>query len=317
MKYDRIMWGVILLFIGAVILLDNFNVIDFYWWHIWKFWPVALITIGLSMLLNKNGSQLGSQISLGVLVVALVVFFVKGQDNPSRSKWVKGWDKEDFEKEFDIDDRKATFQKFQENYADGDSAKLTTLNLNGGGSSYKLDESTDDLFVAEVKRTFASYGLTRMSTDSTTELSFKMSEAKKNKWNLNGGGNSVKLMLSDKPVWKLNLDMGASEADFDLQNFKVREVNFNGGAAELDIKVGNLLPITDINVKSGIADVNIEVPETSGCQIKTKTGLSSKDFPGFNKVKDNLYESSNFKTATQKVFVNLDGGLSSFEVKRY
>ncbi|RZM23261.1 MAG: hypothetical protein EOO88_26715, partial [Pedobacter sp.] len=111
-------------------------------------------------------------------------------------------------------------------------------------------------------------------------------------------------------------NMGAGEVDFDLSDFKVREFNFDGGAAALNIKFGDLLPITDVNIKTGVADVKINVPAASGCRIKTKTGLSSKDFTGFIKLEEGLYESPNYKTAVKKIFVNLDGGLSNFEVKR-
>jgi hypothetical protein len=85
----------------------------------------------------------------------------------------------------------------------------------------------------------------------------------------------------------------------------------------MDIKIGNLLPITDVIVKSGVAEVKIKIPEGSGCIIKTKTGLSAKDFSGFDKISDGVYQTSNYKTSTHKIFINLDGGLSNFEVKRY
>ncbi|MNQ91846.1 hypothetical protein D3C85_1072450 [compost metagenome] len=113
------------------------------------------------------------------------------------------------------------------------------------------------------------------------------------------------------------MSMGAGEVDFDFSEYKVRTFNFDGGAAALDIKVGDLLPITDVNVKTGVADVKINVPNASGCRIKTKTGLSAKDFNGFTKLKDGVYETPNYSTSTKKIFINLDGGLSNFEVKRY
>ena len=65
MKFERIIYGVLLLFVGAVLLLDNFNVIEFYWRNVWSFWPVFLIIAGVKLLLNRNESQLGSKVSLG------------------------------------------------------------------------------------------------------------------------------------------------------------------------------------------------------------------------------------------------------------
>jgi hypothetical protein len=113
------------------------------------------------------------------------------------------------------------------------------------------------------------------------------------------------------------MNMGAGEAKFDLSDYRVRSFKFDGGAAALDIKMGALLPIADVVIKTGIADVKIQVPEASGCRIKSKTGLSAKDFSGFTKLDDGSYETSNYKTSVQKIFITLDGGLSNFEVKRY
>lgn len=114
-----------------------------------------------------------------------------------------------------------------------------------------------------------------------------------------------------------HVNMGAGEVDFDLSSYKVREFSFDGGAAALDVKLGNTLPITDVKVKTGIADVKINIPMASGCRIKAKTGLSSRAFTGFTKKADGTFETSNYSASTNKIFINLDGGLSSFEVKRY
>lgn len=151
--------------------------------------------------------------------------------------------------------------------------------------------------------------------DSVRTLSFKMNG--KGSWNVGDGGNNVDLMLNTAPVWEIHVNMGAGEVDFDLSAFKVREFSFDGGAAALDVKLGSALPVTDVKVKTGIADVKINIPEGSGCRIRAKTGLSSKEFTGFVKKADGLFETANYGTSTHKIFINLDGGLSSFEVKRY
>lgn len=111
--------------------------------------------------------------------------------------------------------------------------------------------------------------------------------------------------------------MGAGELDFDLTRHKIRTLNFDGGAADLKIKIGDLIPITDVNVKTGVANVEIKVPQASGCRIKTHTGLASKDFKGFVKKDDGYYETPNYSTSKNKVFIKLDGGLSNFEVDTY
>ena len=99
MKLDRILWGIILLFVGLVLLLENFDVIEFYWRNIWGFWPVFLIIAGVNILFNRNKSQIGNIISIGVLVVTLSFLFYRGQQPPEGHNWMGN----NFGNELDID----------------------------------------------------------------------------------------------------------------------------------------------------------------------------------------------------------------------
>jgi hypothetical protein len=45
--------------------------------------------------------------------------------------------------------------------------------------------------------------------------------------------------------------------------------------------------------------------------------LSSKGFPGFAKVKDGTYRTDNYESATRRVNVGIDAGVSSIRVARY
>ncbi len=326
MKYERIIWGVILLFVGGVLLLENLNIIEFYWRNVWGFWPIFLIIGGINLLLNKNGSQTGSIVSLAVLIITLAFLFVKGQDKPQHKNWWFGWKDKNIETDLDWDDKnsedaESTNIQFSEAFNAADSSKKNILILSGGGTSFTLKDATDSLFEASVNKKKGNFSLTKTTTDTTNTLTFKMNDRRykgnKNNWTFNSGGNEVDVRLNTQPTWTLNLTMGAGELDFDLTKYKIRTLNFDGGAADLKIKIGDLLPIADVNVKTGVARVEIKVPSVSGCRIKTHTGLASTDFKGFVKKDDGYYETPNYSTSKNKVFINLDGGLSKFEVDTY
>ncbi|UKT64351.1 LiaF transmembrane domain-containing protein [Pedobacter mucosus] len=325
MKLDRLIWGILLLFIGGVLLLQNFGVIDFYWRNVWHFWPIFLIIAGVNILFNKNNSQTGSVISIGVLVIALSFLFYKGQQAPNYNSWWGNHSRNNIDLNIDDDDdnnndddNDTAFNQLNlvEPFVAIDNTKKTVLNISGGGISFNLNGETTDLINADVKKRHGNFSLTKMVSDSATVLTFKM-DGKKNKWNFGDGGNNVDFKLNKAANWDILMKLGAGEADFDFADFKVRSFRFDGGAAALDIKFGDLLPITDVVVKSGVADVKIKVPTNSGCRIKTKTGLSAKDFEGFEKLSDGVYQTSNYASSTNKIFINLDGGLSNFEVSRY
>lgn len=313
MRLDRIMWGIVLLFVGGVLLLENFNVIDFYWRSIWRFWPIFLIIAGVNILFNKNKSQVGGMVSIAILIATLILLFFKGQERPDRRITIID-QLEDRNSDRDSRENSSNNQHLFLPYIADSLTKRTVLNISGGGTTFELKGHTDSLISADVNTRRNVFVLIKnVSKDSVTTLNLKM----RGKGDWNTGGNNVDVMLNTNPIWEVHMNMGAGEADFDLSDYKVREFNFDGGAAALDVKLGALLPITDVNVKTGIADVQIKIPTASGCRIKAKTGLSSKEFTGFTKLDDNIYETPNFKTSTNKIFINFDGGLSSFEVNRY
>ena len=318
MKLDRILWGIILLFVGLILLLENFNVIEFYWRNVWGFWPVFLIIAGINILFNRNKSQVGNMISIGVLVITLGFLFYRGQQPPENRGLFGG----NFGNKIDIDinnDDEDTLNTqrltFTEPFDLASSGKVV-MDISGGGTSFKLDGPTDSLVEAVVEKSRGTFTLKKELIDSVQRLTFRMQE-KKGKWNMNDGGNDVNFKLNTQPEWELNMNMGAGEVDFDLSAYKIRTFKFEGGAAALDIQMGDLLPIADVIVKTGVADVKIKVPIAAGCRIKSSTGLSAKDFTGFTKLDNGTYETPNYATSTKKIFITLDGGLSNFEVSRY
>lgn len=320
MKLDRIIWGVLLLFIGGVILLDNFNVIEFYWQNVWSFWPVFLIILGVNILFNKNNSQTGNIISIAILLITLSFLFFKGQEEPTRFGW---WDN-DLRingEEWNEDDEVAgevDSLNYTEPFLAGDGERKAILNISGGASTFELKGETEHLFIADINdnRRGMNYVLRKQVTDSANLLTFKLNGKSKG-MHFGKRGDKVNFRMNVLPTWDVNLTMGAGKIDFDLEKYKVRTLNFDGGAADVRVKLGDLLPITDVTMEVGMANIDIEIPRGSGCRIKMKTGFSSRDFSGFIKVEDGTYETENYKSSSNKIFINLDGAFSNFEVKRY
>lgn len=320
MKLDRVIWGILLLFIGGVLLLDNFGIINFYWRNVWDFWPVFLIIIGVNILFNRNNSQLGNILSIGILLVTLTFLFFRGQ---SHQRPIFGWYwSKNHDINIDIDsaewDEGGDYYHYATPMLASDSAKRNVLVLKGGASAYKLMGETDSLFSADgTQNRGMKYMFRKDEADTINNMFFTMKGSSKG-FHFDGNSSShVNFYLNKHPKWDIRLTMGAGDVDFDLSGFRVTSFSFDGGASDVDVKLGDLEPLTYVTMKVGMADINVDVPASSGCRIKTKTGLSSKSFEGFTKMPDGTYETPNFKNAAKKVFITLDGGLSDFEVKRY
>ena len=317
MNKEKLSWGLILLFVGSVLLLDNLDVIDFYWRSVFSMWPVILIIIGVNLLVPKRG--VGNSVSIIVTIVALAFLAFRGTFPPNDNWWIFDNNKgRKIERRISSKDSK-NVEKSSSVFTHAYNSAITTahLHIKGGAVEYDIEGSTDDLFHAEATSSLGGHQLETTTNGSNANLTFSMRDTEKGNWNMQGDENRAEIRLNRNPIWHISLDMGAGAAEFDLTQYKVANLTFNGGAASFEAKLGMPLEETTIAAESGVASVEIEIPRAAACKIIVKSGLSSKDFPGFTKQDDGSYTTEGYEGANNRFLVNLKGGLSSFTVKRY
>lgn len=317
MKAEKVIWGLILVFIGGVFLLNNFGVIDFYWRSVWRFWPLIFIVIGANMMFSRFNNQTGTILVALVTVCALTFIGYQGsRPYNHRSSW--------FRYEFD-DDSNDNHKKNKNEWSATNNfteafipnTQKAELTINGGATSYELKDTTSNLFDAEADQRFGNYILEKVSRDSMEILTFKMQDGKR-KLNIDAmDGNEAKIRLNTKPSWDINVKVGAGEVDFDLTPFKINNLQLQGGAASFDIKLPMPQTISNITVDTGVAEVKIQIPSAAECRIKVDSGFSSRDFDGFTKQTDGTFTTPNYNKSAKKINISLRGGFSSFEVDRY
>ena len=65
-------WGIFLLFLGIVFLLQSLNVLPWaLWGTLWRFWPVLIIVTGLGILLKRYNIWLVSVLIMALLFACL------------------------------------------------------------------------------------------------------------------------------------------------------------------------------------------------------------------------------------------------------
>jgi hypothetical protein len=85
-----IVFGIILIFIGTLLLLNNFHILPWsLWLHVWKFWPVFLILVGVQVIVGK--SKIASIIvaTLSILFVLALMYAVMFTYYIPFQDWVK------------------------------------------------------------------------------------------------------------------------------------------------------------------------------------------------------------------------------------
>ena len=314
MKSRKIFWGIILIFFGTILLLENFSVIEFAWSQIWRFWPVLLILIGVNSLTSNANPKFGIPIVAAITILMLTFLAVKGlQPNKDEKEYsFDFFDGGNDDETINSDTTDVT--KYTEDY--DTRYKSAKLLINGAAGSFNIAESTDQLLDAKVKGSFKKFMLKKTETDTSAAIELNNSKNHNNTFKSNRLSD-VSISLNVNPIWDVEANIGAGEIKLDLSNFKIRNVNLNGGAAAFDITLGSKFNNTTLNAETGVASVEIKVPKGSGCQINVTSGLSTKDFNGFVNLGKGVYETSNFAKSSSKIHLNLKGGLSSFEVMRY
>lgn len=313
MRARTISWGLIFIFAGTVFLLENYGIIDFNWSHIWRFWPVILIITGLNIIFSRSDNKTGQWLVVLATVFALgfITYLNLDAHKDADPSWAHRFDTDDEE----TDSEKNVQSFYNEDY--DAKFKTATLNINGGASTFSIEAGGDNLFESSTQKNDSRYYLRKTYTDSTVVLNFNSKNNNKSFDFDDTDLSKVAMKIHTMPLWDINLNMGAGKAVFDLSSNQVRDINIKGGAADFEIKIGALYNNVDLSAETGIAKVSILIPTESGCKIVTKTGLSSKHFPGFKKSDDGTFTSPNYNTTKNKIMISLKGGLSDFEVKRY
>ena len=306
MKTSNIFWGVFFISIGGLVLLGNITDLNFTWNSAWKFWPMVLILIGVSILV-KNEIGKGIVAGLAALVLALTLY-------ASISATTNLIDN-DFE--INLGDEVAVFDTtyFSQEYSD--SIKTASLNFSGGAGGFKMLTPTDKLLDFRTEGVRENFNLERNDLDSHSDINFEMKSNHSIKLGKNNYKNNVELSLNSNPEWDLNFDVGAASLDLDLTQYKVNKLDIDMGAAALNVKFGNLADVTRFKLDAGASDIDILIPDSVGCEIKSDAALSSKNYEGFSKVSKDLYRSENFDKFSKKIYIDIDCGVSSIDVKTY
>jgi len=318
MKSGNLFWGIVLVSIGGLFILRNMNLLYFNWFAIAQLWPVIIIILGISLLPIKTAVR----VFLSFLVVISSIVFVTSPKfrsyHSSSPFW--HWKGDDFNFHWrdkdksakDSADEKWDDQLLFENY-DKD-IQFAVLDMDAVAGVFTLKQNADYLFRFNRSGEIGRYYLRADNATNAVVLKLRMDTEIKSASNIR---NEAEIGLHPEPVWTFKIDAGASKIDFDLEPFKVDRFDIKGGATSLNLKLGDKSEKTDLRIDSGASSVVILIPENSGCQVRTNTFLTGKSLDGFIQNENNNYQTENFESATNKIFIRVDAALSSLKVERY
>ena len=301
-KDNGLISGIILITIGIIALMVTFFDLQIVWSELAKFWPVFMIIFGISILpLNKLLK------SLGVIILILISCVLYYNNVNGRTSSLESFNYEMIDEDVDV-------QEFSESFKS--DVKTADVEIEYGAGTLFLSSPVEYLVKATNASNYIVQDFSVIYEKDKAEIKFEGG----NNVNMNGKdfkSNNFNIALNKNPIYDFEVNLGACNMNFDFSEYKVSEVDINGGACSIDIKLGDKYGDTDVMLVTGVSDIRIGVPENSGCRIECESVLSNKDFKGFVKKSSNIYETSNFMTASSHVKIKFEGAISDFEIYRY
>jgi hypothetical protein len=312
--------GVILVMIGLLLFASTADLIDFNISLKWlsKFWPLCIVAAGLAVFLNDKKTVFNP---LSALFLAAAVFLGIFQGTVKTVESIS--DTVESELDIDLDDESSEVDsadfKSSPKYSLKNSNDIKEVNLNfkGGASEVFIEESNELLVNVETNNFKGDLITEEQINNGKADVKIKMDNLKNFEIKNGKLDRKIVLKLNDKPSYNLDFEVGAGKFHFDVSSFKVKNFKIETGASDLNLKMGELLAESNLNIESGVSNIDINVPKATGCRIKLDSGLSAKDLDGFIKKGDDIWESQDYDKSKNKININIESGLSAVNVKRY
>jgi hypothetical protein len=299
MKTGRFFWGAFFVVVGLLILLNNMGYLHIDWGYSWRLWPVILIFWGLSKFTENRAIRAGFASLNGIILACMVFGFFSFQ-------WVNT--------SFDDSTPPKYSQHFSEPF--DSSIDKADFSFRGGAGTFVMEETTQDLAEAQTESGLGQYEMSKYDDDGTATVQLNMKDKRSFRF-FGRMRNRAEIRLNAQPSWVMRFHTGAAKLDLDLSPYNTDRVLIDAGLSSIHIKLGDRSEETTMRIKTGVSTVRIQVPTSSGCEIRDNTHVGSTDYDGFTKTNDQTWQTDNFDGTSKKIYIDIDSGVSSVRVSRY
>lgn len=299
MNSGKLFWGSFLISVGVLFLLVKYEIILSSFDFIWNIWPLIFVFWGLSLIFKGNTYKPIISALFGIFIAIIIFGLIYS------SFW---------EFNFDSDNKNTFTQKYSKELEV--DVKTVNLSLESGAGVFVIKDTTSNLIDADSYGTLGKYEYYYSKEDSIANLDINMESKNVDAFRFKFK-NELNIKLNTKPKWNFIFNVGASKNKFDLSPFKINNLRLSTGATSSKIKLGDKSDSTNVDIDMGASSLTLEIPKNVGCSINLELPLGSKKLRDFRKTEDGFYRTENFESSKKKIFINVNGGVSSFKVYRY
>ncbi len=294
----------ILITVGVLLLLNQMGRLPWsVWGTLWRFWPVALILIGLEIIVK--GSRSPVVYIIGLLIAILVLGGVIGYaiyqgGQPAGPRRVTGSDTV-LESRQDADHGDITI-KFGvgklEIGALSDSPNFVEGKIEYGQFAFKAEE---DFGVSNGRAVFS------LKAQSVSIPFWVPSGDVSDYWNIR---------FTPRIPLEMHVDTGVGKVAMDLSDLKVTKLDLETGVGETIITFPAAAGLTSASIDTGIGGVTVRIPDGVGARVHVSQGIGSVrvDSKRFTRSGDD-YTSTDYHTAENRLDLEIDGGIGSITIQ--
>jgi hypothetical protein len=309
MRLGRLLWGLIVIFIGVIFLLINFGYLNSsVWANVWQLWPLILVVIGLSIL-GRSMSEAGKMIMnvLAILILLVGFILVVSPNNRLSSRVVNK-------------NRETTVIDTIDESLTG-SNKPLNVEIKTGASKLNINGSTDKFATGTLESDFTQLEINRSTSTKEDKLEILTNVRRKI---IGFGKNDLTLALNGELPLSLELDTGALDGKLDLSELNLKTIDIKSGASSYDITFGSKADLTQADFNIGASSISLHIPKELGIKINSKSGLSSNNFSSQDIIKrdvisssETIYTTDNYDQAAKKIELTFKAGASSISLDRF
>ena len=287
-------WGIFLLFLGIVLLLQTLDILPWgLWGTLWRFWPVLIIIIGLGILLRGYNVWLVSLLILAMLGACLGIAI--WQHGPSLTSGV-------------------VTRSYSEPLADIERAQIEVDFSAGSINIASLNPTSPNLVEAtsEVSNSHKTMKVNFHQQDGEGQL--YLTTANQRFWA--EGGVKWEVSFTRNIPLAINIKSAASNMNLDLTKLRVTEIRLDVDAGNCRVTMPSSGGTTHAYIMANVANVEVTIPDEVAAKIRIDTGLSASDidesrFPR----QGDYYLSQNFDSAFSRVELEIDSDVGRVLVR--
>lgn len=295
-KRASIIGPLILITIGVLFLLANFGYISgSFWLSLLQFWPLILILLGLEILIGRTWQGQILVLLAGLLAVGGVVWLLM---NPAVAPLGMGMQTET------VGESSTGVQSahLELKTGVGDLDMRPLVGSDGNWIEGTVSHPASLRLAQEYQNTG---GVAQLKLDTEGNVIFLGNSSER--WNIH--------VAPGMPL-TLKIDAGVGSSKLDLNALDVTDIDMNTGVGGTEVILPSNAGTVNARIKGGIGGLTILIPVGVPARIRSNSGIggASINQARFPSTGQDLFESPDYATATNRIDLTVDAGIGGITI---